>query len=335
MGGPGSVGPADCRRTDRGMVMAFEIKQARREQVPVMVGLMGPSGSGKTYRALRLATGIQSVSGGEICVIDTESRRALHYADDFRFLHMQFDAPFGPGRYLEAIKAAYDAGARTIVVDSMSHEHEGPGGVLEMHERELQRMGGQDRHNFPAWAKPKAERRAMINGILQIPANFIFCFRAKDKTKPGTDASGKKSLIEQGCMPIAGEEFVFEMTANCLLLPGAAGVPVWRSDYPGERAMMKRPRMFERALADGRQLTEQVGAELALWARGQSPDDEERLSKLEARGREAAEMGKEAKARFWRSLTAADQAALTERAKRPAPAIVDETTGETLIGEGE
>lgn len=329
--------------------MAFEIKQARREQVPVMVGLMGPSGSGKTYSALRLASGIQSVSGGEICVIDTESRRALHYADDFRFLHMQFDAPFGPGRYLEAIKAAYDAGARTIVVDSMSHEHEGPGGVLEMHNAavdalasaEAKRYGkrrediNEDKHNFAAWAKPKAERRLMINGILQIPANFIFCFRAKDKTKPGTDAAGKKSLIEQGCMPIAGEEFVFEMTANCLLLPGAAGVPVWRSDYPGERAMMKRPRMFERTLADGRQLTEQVGAELALWARGQSPDDEERLSKLEARGREAAEMGKEAKARFWRSLTAADQAALTERAKRPAPAIVDETTGETLIGEGE
>lgn len=310
--------------------MGFEVKQAKREQVPVMVGLMGPSGSGKTYSALRLATGIQSVSGGEICVIDTESRRALHYADDFRFLHMQFDAPFGPLRYLEAIRAAYDAGARTIVVDSMSHEHEGPGGVLEMHERELQRMGGQDRHNFPAWAKPKAERRAMINGILQIAANFVFCFRAKDKTKPGTDAAGKKSLIEQGCMPIAGEEFVFEMTANCLLLPGAAGVPVWRSDYPGERAMMKRPRMFERTLADGRQLTEQVGAELALWARGQSPDDEERLSKLEARGREAAEMGEDARDRFWKSLSAADKAALKARAKRPAPAIVDETTGETL-----
>lgn len=64
-------------------------------------------------------------------------------------------------------------------------------------------------------------------------------------------------------------------------------------------------------------------------------DQEERLSKLEARGREAAEMGKEAKARFWKSLSAADQVALTERAKRPAPAIVDETTGETLIGEGE
>ena len=77
-----------------------------------MVGLMGASGSGKTFSALRIATGIQRVTGGEVCVIDTESRRSLHYADDFRFMHMQFDARLGPLRYLEAIKAAYAAAAR-------------------------------------------------------------------------------------------------------------------------------------------------------------------------------------------------------------------------------
>ena len=27
--------------------------------------------------------------------------------------------------------------------------------------------------NFPAWAKPKAERRQMINGILQVNCNFV------------------------------------------------------------------------------------------------------------------------------------------------------------------
>lgn len=295
---------------------AFLIKPAVREQVPVMVGLMGASGSGKTYSALRLATGIQKISGGEICVIDTESRRALHYADDFKFLHMQFDAPFGPLRYLEAIKAAHDAGARTIVVDSMSHEHEGPGGVLEMHEREVQRLGGQDRHNFPAWAKPKAERRQMINGILQVNANFIFCFRAKEKTKPGKDETGRKALVEQGYMPIAGEEFVFEMTMNCLLLPGSAGVPQWQSSYPGERAMMKLPRQFERVMADGRQLDEDIGQQLAEWARGRppiTPEESERLDQLEARGAEAAEMGEEAKAKWWASISKADQHALKAR----------------------
>lgn len=293
----------------------FEIRPAVREQVPVMVGLMGASGSGKTFSALRIATGIQRVTGGEICVIDTESRRSLHYADDFRFMHMQFDAPFGPLRYLEAIKAAYAAGARTIVVDSMSHEHEGPGGVLEMHEQEVQRLGGQERHNFQAWAKPKAERRQMINGILQVNCNFVFCFRAKEKTKPGNEG-GRKVLIEQGYMPIAGEEFVFEMTMNCLLLPGSAGVPQWQSSYPGERAMMKLPRQFERVMADGRQLDEDIGQQLAEWARGRppiTPEESERLDQLEARGAEAAEMGEEAKAKWWASISKADQQALKVR----------------------
>lgn len=300
------------------MSNVFEIRPAVREQVPVMVGLMGASGSGKTFSALRIATGIQRVTGGEICVIDTESRRSLHYADDFRFMHMQFDAPFGPLRYLEAIKAAYAAGARTIVVDSMSHEHEGPGGVLEMHDKEVQRLGGQGRHNFPAWAKPKAERRQMINGILQVNCNFVFCFRAKEKTKPGQDATGEKALIEQGYMPIAGEEFVFEMTMNCLLLPGAAGVPQWQSGYPGERAMMKLPRQFERVMADGRQLDEDIGQQLAEWARGVPPisaDEEDRLQKLEARGREAAEVGEESRKAWWASLPREDQETLKRRAR--------------------
>lgn len=293
---------------------AFVTKPAVREQVPVMVGLMGASGSGKTFSALRLAAGIQRVTGGDICVIDTESRRALHYADDFKFLHMQFDAPFGPLRYLEAIKAAYDAGARTIVVDSMSHEHEGPGGVLEMHDREVQRLGGGDRHNFPAWAKPKAERRQMINGILQVNANFIFCFRAKEKTKPGKDESGRKALVEQGYMPIAGEEFVFEMTMNALLLPGSAGVPVWESSFPGERAMMKLPRQFIDVMKDGRQIDEGIGQSLAEWARGKAPvapmtdAERERLAKVEASGYDAADMGLAALASFWKGLSKADQA---------------------------
>jgi hypothetical protein len=276
---------------------------------------MGASGSGKTFSALRLAAGIQRVTGGDVCVIDTESRRALHYADDFKFMHMQFDAPFGPLRYLEAIKAAYEAGARTIVVDSMSHEHEGPGGVLEMHDREVQRLGGGDRHNFPAWAKPKAERRQMINGILQVNANFIFCFRAKEKTKPGNEG-GKKVLVEQGYMPIAGEEFVFEMTMNALLLPGSAGVPVWQSEYPGERAMMKLPRQFISTMADGRQLDEGIGQSLAEWARGKAPtaavevpaEERERLAKIEANGYDAADMGMPALVAFWSALSKSDKA---------------------------
>ena len=118
----------------------FDDVPAVREQVPLLIGLMGPSGSGKTYSALRLATGIQEVTGGEIYVIDTEARRALHYAEQFKFRHVQFDAPFGSLDYLAAIKHCVAKGAKVIVIDSMSHEHIGPGGYLLTQDAEVQRL---------------------------------------------------------------------------------------------------------------------------------------------------------------------------------------------------
>lgn len=253
-------------------VRVFEDKPAVREAVPLLIGLMGASGSGKTVSALRLATGIQSVRGGEIYVIDTESKRAKHYADFFKFRHLEFGAPFSPLDYLAAIEHCVKKGAGVIVVDSMSHEHEGPGGVLEMHEAELDRIAGNDRAkreraNLLAWAKPKAARRLLINGLLQMNCNFIFCFRAKEKVKP-IKRDGRSEIEQQGWMPIAGEEFVYEQTVNCLLMPGSKGVPTWASENPGERAMMKLPGQFRSIFEKPASLSEDIGRKLAEWAKG-------------------------------------------------------------------
>src|SRR5215471_11003043 len=116
------------------MTRTFDAQPGKRERTPILTGIMGPSGSGKTVSALRLATGIQRVTGGDIFVIDTEARRALHYADRFRFRHVTFEAPFGPLDYLAAIEHCVQRGAKIIITDSASHEHEGPGGVLEQHD---------------------------------------------------------------------------------------------------------------------------------------------------------------------------------------------------------
>jgi len=282
------------------MVRSFTSSPASRQQVPLLLGLMGPSGSGKTYSALRLANGIVSVTGGDVYCIDTEASRALHYADKFKFEHVPFDAPFSPADYLEALKFCVAKGAKVIIVDSMSHEHEGVGGVLEMHDAEVERMGGGEQNNFRAWSKPKAERRKLIAGLLQMNCNFIFCFRAKEKTSPGV-VNGKKTLVNMGWMPIAGEEFIYEQTANMLLLPGSNGVPSWRTEYPGERAMMKIPEQFRGILdTDGAQLSEAVGASLARWAQGgtatPSKVDHENLC-AEAATRGTAELE-----RVWLSL---------------------------------
>ena len=241
----------------------FEDIQATREQVPLLVGLVGPSGSGKTFSALRLATGIQRVTGGDIYAIDTESRRMLHYADAFKFRHLQFEAPFSPLDYLAAIEHCVGKGARTIIIDSMSHEHEGPGGVLEMHE---EFMGGDFKKQFIAWAKPKAMRRRLINSMLQLNCNFIMCYRAKEKLKV---VRGKEPE-PRGWQPIAGDEYVYEATLNCLLLPGSNGVPCWNPEHDNE-GMIKLPAQFRGIFEKGPQLSEEIGVKLAEWSKGGSP----------------------------------------------------------------
>lgn len=261
------------------MTRSFEDKQAVRTRVPLMIGIMGPSGGGKTFSALRLASGMQRVTGGDTFVIDTEARRALHYADQFKFRHVQFDAPFSPSDYLAAIEHCIKRGATTVVVDSMSHEHEGPGGVLEMHEAELERLSGGDRAKAErvkmlAWSKPKQERRRLINSVLQRQCNMIFCFRAKEKIKP--EKGGQ--IQELGFMPIAGEEFLYEMTVNFLLLPTANGEPTWQTDMRGEKQMIKLPKQF-RSLFTGGSLSEEQGEAMAKWAAGDAkPEQQAELS---------------------------------------------------------
>lgn len=262
------------------MARTFDDKPAIRTRVPLLLGLVGPSSSGKTKSALRLADGLRSITGGEIFGIDTESRRMLHYADEHQFRHVEFQAPFGSVDYLEAIRYCVNKGASVVIIDSMSHEHEGPGGLLDFQDRELDRLAGddhakRDKMNMLAWQRPKAARRALINGMLQLNANFIFCFRAREKNKPiqHDKKGGKTEIVHMGFMPIAGEEFLFEQTANCLLLPSSMGVPTWQSEHIGERAVIKKPGYLASVFRDGEQLSEDIGRELAEWAGGKTSDD--------------------------------------------------------------
>jgi ABC-type dipeptide/oligopeptide/nickel transport system ATPase subunit len=275
----------------------FQANDAKREHVPLLIGLTGPSGGGKTYSALRLATGIQQVTGGDIYFIDTESRRALHYADQFKFKHVPFTAPFGSLDYLAALQFCVKQGAKVVIVDSMSHEHEGPGGMVDLHDQLVDKMAGTDfakreRVKMLAWSEPKQKRRQLINGILQLNANFIFCFRAKNSSKPVKGANGRTEVEALGFMPIAGEEFVFEQTLNALLLPAAGGVPSWDSQQIGERTMIKLPEQFASLRDYKGPLDEKVGKKLALWAAGKArPGAQEQLEPVEDRSFEVTDSG--------------------------------------------
>ena len=303
------------------MTRTFDDKPAQRAEVPLLVGLMGPSGGGKTFSALRLARGIQEVTGGDIFGIDTEARRMLHYADHFKFRHMAFGAPFGSEDYLAAIEHAVAKGGRVVIVDSMSHEHEGEGGLLDAHDKELTRMAGQDHRkresmNMLAWAKPKAARQRLLNRLLQMDANFILCFPAKDTVKP-VKVNNKTEIVPQGWMPIGGRDFVYDLTVSALLLPGANGVPTWRSEFPGERAMTKLPEQFRGLFAETRALDEGIGRELATWAKGgavaAAATSQRPASKLATVAAEKADQGRAVFEEWWGRCSDEQRSALEDR----------------------
>lgn len=126
--------------------MTFTFRPAKREQIPLLIGLAGGTGSGKTYSAMQLARGL--AKDARFAVIDTENGRAKHYADRFQFDHAEIGAPFRPEKYADAIRAADEAGYPVVVVDSASHEWYGDGGCLDWHD---DLMGGDQKKNLSAW----------------------------------------------------------------------------------------------------------------------------------------------------------------------------------------
>ena len=153
----------------------FQFKRAVRENVGLLIGLCGGTGAGKTFSAMRLASGIAAEK--PFAVIDTEAGRAKHYSDQFLFDHGDLKPPFSPQAYAEAILAADEAKYPVIVVDSTSLEWSGEGGVLEMHEAELDRMAGDDWKKreackMAAWIKPKTQHKRMVQRLLQVRCPF-------------------------------------------------------------------------------------------------------------------------------------------------------------------
>lgn len=251
----------------------ISFSEARRENVNLLISLAGPSGCGKTRSALRLAQGISP--GGKIAFIDTESRRALHYASDFKFLHWDMRPPFPPARFIAAIKAAEASGVDVLVIDSFSHEYSGEGGIMDMADRSTVKPPGN-------WLMPKAEHKKLVNAILQARLSIIFCLRADEKIRieKAQDGNREKTVIvPMGWTPIAEKRFIYEMTVSITMTDLQAGRPDYRLPHKVQEQHLP---MFP----EGELIGEEAGRRLAAWARGApsgpTPPDPETLARAVA-----------------------------------------------------
>ncbi|MFH1077520.1 MAG: AAA family ATPase [Pseudomonadota bacterium] len=259
----------------------FTFRPAIRINTPMILGLAGPSKSGKTYSALRLAMGM--ADGGDIAMINTEGPRGHQYADTFKYLACDLTEPFSMKRYEEAIKDAAAIKPAVLIIDSVSHAHEGSGGMLDQHEKELDKMAGPDyakreRMTWAAWVKPKADEAGMINTMLQVGCHIILCFRAKEKIKI---VRGQPPL-DLGWRPIGSDRIHFETAVTLILPPNSKGIP----DMSATGSELREP--FD-SMIKPVQIDEALGKSLAEWAKGGVKKQEPILPDLDTMKHEMAD----------------------------------------------
>ena len=320
-------------------------KKATMTDEYLRIGLAGPSTSGKTVSALRMASGFVRGTGKRVALIDTENRRSLKYAPMFDFDHMDLEPPFTSLRYLDALLAAEKAGYGAVVVDSLSQEHDGPGGVLEQHEAFLQKRAGDDykkreQLKFTAWIEPKAQRNRLIQmGIQRVNCHLILCFRAKEKLELKKNAQGKIEPTSAGWTPIGGEEFPYEMLSVMVLPPRSNGKPDWTQ---GNATINSLDQRFKDLLHGIQQIDENLGAEMVRLTRAAPSGPDPEIAVLKAAGAVEAAKGMDALETWFKGLQNAQRAKVREdlpawkeaaaKISRTAPSTVDYTGAE---GDGE
>jgi hypothetical protein len=183
----------------------MQLQKAQRHQVKLRLGLSGASGFGKSYSALLLAYGITE-DWTKIAVIDTENNSASLYSHLGDFNVVSLNQPYSPERYIEAVKLCEEKQMEVIIIDSITHEWNGKGGCLQIHEQ----LGGR----FQDWAKLTPRHQAFIDAILQSNCHVITTVRKKMDYSMDRDSSGKTRVVKHGLKDITREGFSYELTVD-------------------------------------------------------------------------------------------------------------------------
>jgi len=184
----------------------MQLQKATRKKVKLRLGLSAVAGGGKTKGALLLAYGLCG-DWEKIAVIDTENNSASLYSDMGPFNTLELTADYTPEKYIQAIKACEDAGMEVVIIDSITHEWDGKGGIIDISNS----MTG---NSFTNWAKITPRHQAFIDAILQSKCHIITTVRRKQDYEMNKDNNGKTTVTKAGLKEVTREGFEYELTLN-------------------------------------------------------------------------------------------------------------------------
>jgi AAA domain len=182
-------------------------RKAEKKRVKIKAGVQGPSGSGKTWGALALAFNLWP--NAKVCVIDSENESASLYADHWEFDTIPLTPPFTSARYQQCIEMVVHLGYDVAIIDSLSHQWDGEGGILRRKEALDQRPGA---NSWANWAQFTPEHQAFIESIKQAPIHIIATMRAKQDYVLEQGDKGKTKPVKVGMAPIVREGTDYEFS---------------------------------------------------------------------------------------------------------------------------
>lgn len=181
----------------------MQLQKAQRNRAKIKIGLQGASGSGKTMSALLLGYGLCN-SWEKIAVIDSENNSAHLYSHLGGYNVIGISAPFNPEKYIEALALAVKAGMEVVIIDSISHEWEGVGGIIDLH-------GSMAGNSFTNWNKITPRHNSFVNAILQSPVHVLATIRTKQDYVL-VEKNGKQVPEKVGLKGITRDGMDYELT---------------------------------------------------------------------------------------------------------------------------
>ncbi|EPH96520.1 hypothetical protein D920_02050 [Enterococcus faecalis 13-SD-W-01] len=263
----------------------LKVEKAQREKIKIPILLSGVSGSGKTVSALLLAFGIVSSmfpdlteeeQWSKVGLIDTEHRRASLNTDiEINGQHIgafevvNLDEPFSIDRYEIAFNLLLNAGCEVIIIDSISHNWEGQGGLLE----EVDKLGGR----FNDWNKVKPIEKRFRALAIHDKVHVISTARVKQDYVMELNEKGKTAPRKVGLKMIQKDNLEYEYAVAFRIEQGAVAYP-----------MKDNSNIFSEAqiltVEDGKKLYEwsEIGVDVAKLERERKQQEEkDRLAMLE------------------------------------------------------
>ena len=186
----------------------FAPRKAEKKRVKLKMAIQGPSGSGKTWGALALAKNMWPEA--KVCVIDTENESASLYADHFAFDTIPLSPPFTTARYVECIDAVVKGGYDVLIIDSITPQWDGEGGILRR--KEALERANPNANGYALWSRFTPEHDAFKQIILQSPLHVICTMRSKQEYALQPDEKGKLKPVKLGLAPIQRDQLDYEFT---------------------------------------------------------------------------------------------------------------------------